>query len=253
MSSKATVFTGANTGLGLEIVRALVKSTSAYSIFVGSRSIPNGENAIKTLKTETPDSGSELHALQVDIGDDESIERAFKTVEQAAGKVDILINNAGVSLDMEIASGAKAMRQAWTTMYDINVTGTQIMTQTFVPLLLKSSGPKLIFITSGTSSIEEASQGLPFTATKPPAGWPKPATFNYSGYRRCKAGMNMMFVEWGRILQNDNVKMWAISPGFLATGLAGVGRERLLSMGAKEPSVGGEFTPMPIATPSRPE
>ena len=51
----------------------------------------------------------------------------------------------------------------------------------------------------------------------------------------------MMFVEWGRILQNDNVKTWAISPGFLATGLAGVGRERLLAMGAKEPSFGGEF------------
>lgn len=137
------------------------------------------------------------------------------------------------------------------------------MTNTFVPLLLKSTAPRLIFITSGTSSIEEAAKGLPYTAAKPPAGWPKPPAFRYvpfsastlfslvtyadkhivsfSGYRSSKAGMNMMAVEWGRILKEDKVKIHAISPGFLATGLAGVGRERLLAMGAKEPSIGGHF------------
>ncbi|KAI5481772.1 NAD(P)-binding protein [Pseudohyphozyma bogoriensis] len=243
MSSKSIVLiTGGNTGLGFEIVKALFKSTAAsYEIYMGSRSLSKAEDAIKELEAEVPDSSSTVQGVQVDIASDESIEKCFKEMEDKVGKVDVLINNAGISIDNEIASGKKTMRQAWTEMYDVNVTGTQVMTNTFVPLLLKSTSPRLVFITSGTSSIEEASKGLPFTATKPPAGWPKPNAWSFSGYRSCKAGMNMMFVEWGRILKEDKVKMWAISPGFLATGLAGAGKEKLLAMGAKEPYIGGEF------------
>lgn len=51
----------------------------------------------------------------------------------------------------------------------------------------------------------------------------------------------MMMVEWGRILKEDKVKIWGIAPGFLATGLAGVGKEKLLAMGAKDPAFGGKF------------
>jgi len=51
----------------------------------------------------------------------------------------------------------------------------------------------------------------------------------------------MMMRQWHRILLNDGVKVWAIAPGFLATGLGGIGREQLLKMGALEPSEGGNF------------
>lgn len=51
----------------------------------------------------------------------------------------------------------------------------------------------------------------------------------------------MLMREWARILNEDGVKVWAISPGFLATGLGGVQKETLLKMGALEPRVGGEF------------
>ena len=84
--------TGANQGLGLEIVRSLAKSTSAaYSIFLGSRSIPNAEAAIKSIQSELPGSASNLQPVQVDIADDDSIARAYKTVEAAAGRVDVLV------------------------------------------------------------------------------------------------------------------------------------------------------------------
>lgn len=51
----------------------------------------------------------------------------------------------------------------------------------------------------------------------------------------------MAFREWVRILGNDGVKVWAVSPGFLATGLAGIGEEKLKQMGAIDPAIGGEF------------
>ena len=62
----------------------------------------------------------------------------------------------------------------------------------------------------------------------PPAGWPKEPMVNWiTSYRSAKTGLNMLMREWYRILKNDGVKVWCISPGFLATGLAGVGADRL--------------------------
>jgi NAD(P)-dependent dehydrogenase (short-subunit alcohol dehydrogenase family) len=76
----------------------------------------------------------------------------------------------------------------------------------------------------------------------PDKGWPKGGELNpITSYRSTKAGLNMLMREWVRILKNDGVKVWAISPGFLATGLGGVGKDQLLKMGALEPYVGGEF------------
>jgi NAD(P)-dependent dehydrogenase (short-subunit alcohol dehydrogenase family) len=122
------------------------------------------------------------------------------------------------------------------------------MTETFAPLLIKSKDPRLMFITSGTSSIDEATRGLPYTVAKPPAGWPKPKTFQFTGYRSSKAGLNMLMADFGRVFKEDGVKIWAISPGFLATGLgnrssdnATITPEQLRKMGAQDPSLGGNF------------
>lgn len=53
--------------------------------------------------------------------------------------------------------------------------------------------------------------------------------------------MNMMMRNWERVLREDGVKVFCISPGFLATGLGGAGYEILKKMGAGEPSIGGVF------------
>jgi NAD(P)-dependent dehydrogenase (short-subunit alcohol dehydrogenase family) len=111
-----------------------------------------------------------------------------------------------------------------------------------MPLLFRSSDPRLLFITSGTSSLDEAARGLPYTATKPPAGWPKPTPkWGFTSYRSSKAAMNMMMLEWKRELQNDPIKIFGISPGFLVTGLGGGDADTLKKMGAKDPSEGGNF------------
>jgi NAD(P)-dependent dehydrogenase (short-subunit alcohol dehydrogenase family) len=60
-------------------------------------------------------------------------------------------------------------------------------------------------------------------------------------YRSSKAALNMMMLDWERLLEPDGVLVFAISPGFLATGLGGMGKEFLKKVGAGEASVGGEF------------
>lgn len=147
-----------------------------------------------------------------------------------------------MSPDVLISSGQLSAREGWRQAFDVNVTSTHLFTEAFADLLLASPEGRLLFIASGTSSLETASRGFPpHVTTHPAAGWPKPPAPSATVYRSSKAAMNMMMLEWARIVHNDNVKVFAVSPGFLATGLGGIGKENLQKMGALDPSVGANL------------
>lgn len=96
MSNRSIVLvTGGNTGIGYETVKALYASPQEHTILMGSRSLDKANNAIAQLKSEIPESKSEIVPLQIDIEDDNSIQSAYKEVEGKWGKVDALVNNAG--------------------------------------------------------------------------------------------------------------------------------------------------------------
>jgi NAD(P)-dependent dehydrogenase (short-subunit alcohol dehydrogenase family) len=84
------------------------------------------------------------------------------------------------------------MREMWNKSWNVNTVGTQIMTETFVPLLLESSDPRLLFVTSGTSTLAGTDNlALPLNKA-PPKGWPKTGQNSIPAYRSSKTGMNMM-------------------------------------------------------------
>ncbi|KAJ7353070.1 hypothetical protein DFH08DRAFT_738910 [Mycena albidolilacea] len=246
---KVILITGANTGLGYEIVKALYATSVPYELIIGSRTLSKADDAIKILQSEVASSPSTLSTLQIDVSSDTSLEAAVKTVEGKHGRIDILINNAGATFDGAVPDGTMSLREAFNASWDTNVSGTHVLTTLAVPLLLKSADPRLLFITSGTSSMTETDPSLWETVptlarlnASPAKGWPKPHTLvSFPSYRSAKAGLNMLMREWARILKEDGVKVWAISPGFLATSLGGAGKEQLLKMGALEPHIGGEF------------
>lgn len=247
---KIILVTGANTGLGYEVIKALYATDVPYELVIGTRKVSSGDEAIATLKTEVTSSPSTLSTLQVDLASDDSLEAAVKTLADKYGRIDALINNAGASFDGHLRDGKMSIREAFNASWDTNVSGTQVLTTLAVPLLLKSSDPRLMFMTSGTSSIAETepenwgalAHMLGRINASPEMGWPKAKELNpITSYRSAKAGLNMLMRDWVRVLKADGVKVWAISPGFLATGLGGVGKEQLLKMGALEPHVGGQF------------
>ncbi|KAF2223196.1 hypothetical protein BDZ85DRAFT_250116 [Elsinoe ampelina] len=245
-SSTIVIITGGNTGLGYETVKQLLQSIRTYHVLLGSRNIDKAHSAIETLRSEVPDTKSTLEPLQVDVEDDASIQGAFDTVKSKYDHVDVLINNAGAGFDNEVKSGAMSTREAWNKAWNINVTGTNIMTETFAPLLLASSAPRLLFIASGTSTLSGVSQAIEsgggINQSIPPKGWPKPVVGNaFTSYQSSKTGMNMMMLNWHRMFQKDGVKVFAVSPGFLATGLGGLGADKLKSFGAQPVSAGGEM------------
>lgn len=238
-----------NTGLGYEVVKALYKSPRAYEIIIGCRTVSKGEDAIATLQREVTQSASTLSVQQADLESDASLGQAVDAISaRHGGRLDVLINNGGAGFDADIAAGTRSTREAFNTMWDVNVSGTHVLTQLAAPLLLKSDkGPRLLFVTSGTSTLAETEVFDTPVAKRinasPPAGWPKqnpPGTMAITGYRSAKTGLNMVMREWARILKEDGVRVWAVSPGFLATGLGGIGAEKLKAMGALDPSVGGE-------------
>ncbi len=112
------------------------------------------------------------------------------------------------------------------------------MTWTFMPLLLKSADPRLIFI-AGLSNITKASENY-FPTPPQPAGWPKEMDFEVIGYRCSKIALNMMMVDWNHKLKEDGVRVCSVGPGFLASDLGNM-KEKAKEMGCGHPSIGGQM------------
>jgi NAD(P)-dependent dehydrogenase (short-subunit alcohol dehydrogenase family) len=89
------LITGANTGIGFETVKALVESSKPYHIFLGSRSVSRGDDALARLAEPLKQSASSVEVLEIDMESDETINKAAETVREKFGKLDALINNAG--------------------------------------------------------------------------------------------------------------------------------------------------------------
>ncbi|KAK7949252.1 uncharacterized protein PG986_010138 [Apiospora aurea] len=205
--------------------KALLELDRSYCILLGCRPLEKAKDAIGRLGQEVPSTRSVLDAVQVDIASDESIERAFEHVSASHDRLDALVNNAGASFDWELKAGQISLRESWNKAFDVNVSGTHVMTHVFAPLLLNSADPDC--------------SGDP---TPPAAGWPKedlPA-FDTMAYRSSKTALNMTMLNWAWRLSQDGVKTWCVSLGFLATNL-GNSADLLKQRGAGDPSIGGRF------------
>jgi NAD(P)-dependent dehydrogenase (short-subunit alcohol dehydrogenase family) len=99
----------------------------------------------------------------------------------------------------------------------VNVAGAHVTTWTFMPLLLKSADPRLIFV-AGLGSFESCAKGeFPLPPLQP--GWPKKTSFETVAYRCSKTALNMLMLDYHFKLQKDGVKVWAVGPGIVKTDL----------------------------------
>ena len=102
--AKIVLVTGANTGLGFETIKALCASSVPYEILLGGRSLAKANAAVNEAKTQSPAVKGRISAIQIDLDDDESINNAFEIVKEKYGRLDILINNAGMSFRFDTPS-----------------------------------------------------------------------------------------------------------------------------------------------------
>lgn len=145
----------------------------------------------------------------------------------------------GATFDIAFTAGKTSLRDCFNKAYDVNVTGATVTTWTFMPLLLKSSDPRLLFV-AGLSMMTVVNEGPYFPTPPQPAGWPKDIGFETIGYRCSKTALNMLMMDWSHKLKADGVGVWGVGPGFLATNLGGI-PEKAKEMGAAHPRQGAEL------------
>jgi len=148
----------------------------------------------------------------------------------------------GAAYDGLARQGQMTPKEAWTKSYSLNVTCTHFFTESFIPLLLQSQSPSIIFISSRVGSItSQVNQGIPMMDASPEAGWPKAPGFNPTAYRASKAAFNMMAREWHRTSLNDGVKCYILAMSGYATEFGGGKAEDKAARGMPGPEVAGEW------------
>ena len=191
-------------------------SSPSYHIILGSRDLSKGLEAASNLQ-KLPIKGT-VEALQIDVTDDASVDAAAKQVKDTFGRLDVLVNNAGIG-----AQNNPLARDAMREVLAVNVVGVVSATEAFLPLLRKSSAPRLIFVSSTTGSISIASD-----PNGPLHGG------GAMDYRSSKAALNMLMVLYWNRLEREGFKVFGANPGLIATNFHGGGRP------GSEPHVGGE-------------
>ncbi|KAJ4003769.1 hypothetical protein NW752_011194 [Fusarium irregulare] len=243
-NKEIVVITGGNTGIGFETIKALLRSSKPYLILLGCRDPRKGEQALAELYDEFPNDARSIDIVLIDIAEDEDIKNLFQYVKSEYGRVDILINNAGANFEsFRENDGADPLtaRLLFNRTYNVNVASTQVFTATFIPLLLSSPSPRIIFLTSDLSTLHGAHDSfLSKVSGSIPKGWPKSGIPTAVAYRSAKTALNMVMLSWYHLLKDEGVRVWSVSPGFLATGLGG-NPELLKKAGAGDPKTGGDL------------
>jgi NAD(P)-dependent dehydrogenase (short-subunit alcohol dehydrogenase family) len=169
-----------------------------------------------------------LSAVQLDVTDNSSIQRAASLVEDKFGHLDVLINNAGVyTTDPDIQTRFRVT-------LDANVIGPVLVSLAFRPLLLKSQAPYSIFVTSALGSITISDD--PNAAFY--RGYPASVT---SAYAASKAALNMLVVQEAIETISTALKVFAVCPGLVVSNLRGTSEEARSAGGrAGDPEVSGK-------------
>lgn len=194
-SAPVALVTGANKGIGLETVRRLIEA--GYRVHLGARNPELGKPAADQV-------GAQF--LQVDVTCQASVERAAETVEAAEGRLDVLVNNAGITGPLAEAKDYTADDAAAVLL--TNVVGYVRMIHAFLPLLERSNNPRIVNVSSGLGSF-----GLFHDEDRIESRFGSPL------YAASKAGINMLTARYARLL--PHIRINAADPGMTATDLSG--------------------------------
>ena len=215
MNSVALV-TGANKGIGFEIARGL--GELGFTVVVGARDAAQGEQAVATLQA----AGIQAELLRLDTTDDESIAAAADFLEQRFGRLDVLVNNAGVKFEFHPAPPSQASMDIVRQTYATNVFGTMSVTLAMLPLLRRAEAARIVNMSSGL-----ASMGL---ATRPGS---KHADKCMLSYNTSKAAVNSVTIQFANELRSTPIKVNAADPGYTKTDMTHNDGSRTAEEGAR--------------------
>ncbi|OMP79441.1 MULTISPECIES: SDR family oxidoreductase [unclassified Chitinophaga] len=193
---KTVLITGANKSIGFETARQLLKL--GYYVYLGCRDMEKGEQAVHKLRDEGLD---QVETLLIDVDNLSSIQAARAKVT----KLDVLINNAGISGGMP-QSSTKTDINVFRQVFETNFFGVIEVTQAFIDLLKQSAAPRIVNVTSGLGSLNcQSDPNYVHYQVKPVT------------YVSSKAAMNAYTIVLAYELRDTAFKVNAVDPCYTAT------------------------------------
>ncbi|WP_026411835.1 SDR family oxidoreductase [Actinomadura oligospora] len=205
---KVVLVTGANKGIG----RAAAEQFAALgmTVLVGARDPELGERTAAELREAD---GADVHAVTLDVTDHATIEAAAEWIEERYGRLDALVNNAGITGSGQVAP-QDAVDQLPSSVdldmvrdvFETNVFGVIAVTNAMLPLLRRSPAPRIVNVSSGVASLGYASM----------AGGPI-ASLPSAAYAPSKNALNGLTVQYANELRKEGILVNAVAPGYVDT------------------------------------
>ena len=216
MNDKIALITGANKGIGYEVARQLGKR--GMTVLVGARNETLGREAAEKLKAENVDA----RFVRLDVTDQTTIEHAASETEREFGRLDVLVNNAGIA-DMSEATTTPSQLEIGVLrrIFETNFFGAFAVTKAMLPLVRKSAAGRIVNVSSGLGSLAQNSD----------PGW-EFAGLNVLAYCASKTALNQMTVQFAKELRDTAIKVNSADPGYTATDLNNQGGTRTVEQGA---------------------
>ncbi|SKC69890.1 SDR family oxidoreductase [Paraburkholderia hospita] len=206
--------TGANKGIGYSTAAGLARR--GFTVWLGARNQTRGEAAAASLRAL----GLDARFIELDVTNEESIDRAVEVIGTNTSALDTLVNNAGISTEganFEFTPPSQLGLSRIRDAFEVNLFGAIAVTQKFLPLLRRSAAPRIVNVSSELGSmILNTSDGNSLGHIEPLA------------YKTSKAALNMATVMFARELRADGFKVNAATPGLVASDLSGKGNADVL-------------------------
>ncbi len=224
-SKKVALVTGGNRGIGFAISKQL--SLKGISVIIGSRDIRQGEATAKSIGPLPPAGGTAttsttkttVSVCELDVTDQDSVNRLTSTINSKFGRLDILVNNAGILLDEANNGPSRTDLQIVKATLETNLIGAWRLCQSFLPLMKKNKYGRIVNVSSGAGALATIQQSLYAPA-----------------YSLSKASLNVLTImlanELRREREASNILVNAVDPGWVRTDMGGPAAPRSVEEGA---------------------
>lgn len=189
LNGTVVLVTGASSGIGAAVSRELARAGAAVAVHYH-----RGKRAARELGAEI---GNDARCFQADLGDPEDAGELFDAVVEHFGKVDVLVNNAGVYAPSPLDRGRDDWLDDWNKILTINLTSVAVLCHAAVNHFMKRSGGRIIHIASRAAFRGE--------------------TRDYLAYAASKGGMVSLSRSIARSFGKHNIMSFVIAPGLVRT------------------------------------
>ncbi|MEH7354583.1 3-oxoacyl-ACP reductase FabG [Neobacillus drentensis] len=199
LQNKVAIITGAAGGIGLTAAEVFAREGS--KVAMADFNVEQGEERARELREK----GYDVTFFQVNVADRQSVDEMVEKVQGTYGKIDILINNAGITRDAMLS---KLSVEDFQTVLDVNLTGVFHCTQAVLPAMIANGRGKII----NTSSVSGVYGNV-----------------GQTNYAATKAGVVGMTKTWAKELGRKGINVNAVAPGFIETGMTAKVPEKVLA------------------------